>query len=101
MLLIPWLAVFLMGSAAAAGELKVGDRAPDFALQDPTGKAYTLEAPEFRGKVLSIFYVDPDESDMNEHVSEALKRRPTTRSWIAPTTRASGSRISRQPGSPT
>lgn len=73
-LLISWLVVFLTGSAAAAGELKVGDRAPDFTLQDPTGKSYTLEAPEFRGKVLSIFYVDPDESDMNEHVSEALKK---------------------------
>ena len=73
-LLISWLAVFLTGSAAATGELKVGDRAPDFTLQDPTGKTYTLEAPEFRGKVLSIFYVDPDESDMNEHVSEALKK---------------------------
>ena len=73
-LLISWLAVFLSASLAAAGELKVGDRAPDFTLQDPTGKTYTLEAPEFRGKVLSIFYVDPDESDMNEHVSEALKK---------------------------
>jgi uncharacterized protein len=74
LLFIPCLAVFLIAPAAAAGELKVGDRVPDFTLQDPTGKTYTLEAPEFRGKVLSIFYVDPDESDMNEHVSEALKK---------------------------
>jgi predicted transcriptional regulator len=74
LLLISSLAFFLTGFAAAAGELKVGDRAADFTLQDPTGKSYTLEAPEFRGKVLSIFYVDPDESDMNEHVSEALKK---------------------------
>jgi predicted transcriptional regulator len=74
LVLISALAVLLTGSTAAAGELKVGDRAADFTLQDPTGKSYTLEAPEFRGKVLSIFYVDPDESDMNEHVSEALKK---------------------------
>jgi predicted transcriptional regulator len=73
-LVIACLTVFLISSAAGAGELKVGERAPDFTLQDPSGKAYTLEAPEFRGKVLSVFYVDPDEADMNEHVSEALKK---------------------------
>jgi predicted transcriptional regulator len=61
-------------STAVAGELKVGDKADDFMLSDGKGKPYTLESAEFRGKVLSAFYVDPDEADMNDHVSEALKK---------------------------
>jgi len=68
------LAVIFLCSTALAGELKLGDRASDFSLEDSEGKPYTLNSPEFEGKVLSIFYVDPDEADMNEHVSEALKR---------------------------
>ena len=66
--------VLLTYSTAVAGELKVGDKADDFMLSDGKGKPYTLESPEFRGKVLSAFYVDPDEADMNDHVSEALKK---------------------------
>ena len=66
--------VLLTYSTAMAGELKVGDKADDFMLNDGKGKPYTLESPEFRGKVLSAFYVDPDEADMNDHVSEALKK---------------------------
>jgi predicted transcriptional regulator len=72
------LTVVLLCSTARAGELKVGERAPDFTLQDPEGVQYTLDYPEFQGKVLSIFYVDPDEADMNEHVSEALKKAADT-----------------------
>ncbi|OHE19042.1 MAG: hypothetical protein A2X96_07080 [Syntrophobacterales bacterium GWC2_56_13] len=59
-------------SAAAAAELKVGDKAPDFKLKDSTGKQYSLASPEFEGRVMSIFYVDPDEKDMNVHVEDAL-----------------------------
>ncbi len=55
-----------------AAELKVGDKAADFSLKDSTGKAYSLHTPELEGKVLSIFYVDPDEKDLNHHVEEAL-----------------------------
>jgi predicted transcriptional regulator len=73
-----WVAVLativLTYSTAVAAELKVGDRAADFNLMDGKGQEYTLEAVDFQGKVLSIFYVDPDEKDMNEHVSEALKK---------------------------
>jgi predicted transcriptional regulator len=72
--LLSVLTLVLLCSTVLAGELKVGDKAADFSLQDPEGKQYTLEHPEFQGKVLSIFYVDPDEADMNEHVSEALKK---------------------------
>jgi peroxiredoxin Q/BCP len=41
------LAVFIVAAAAAA-ELKVGDRAPAFSLQGTDGKTYTLE--QFKGK---------------------------------------------------
>jgi predicted transcriptional regulator len=68
------LAVVFLCSTVLADELKVGDRAADFSLKDGKGEEYTLNASEFQGKVVSIFYVDPDEVDLNEHVSEALKK---------------------------
>lgn len=66
------LVLLWTASAALAAELKVGDKASDFKLKDATGAEYSLESPEFKGKVLSIFYVDPDEKDMNSHVEDAL-----------------------------
>lgn len=61
-------------STAVAAELKVGDKASDFKLKDSTGKEYSLDHPEFKGKVLYIAYVDPDEADTNNHVEDALKK---------------------------
>ncbi|MCK7511213.1 MAG: hypothetical protein MZV70_48870 [Desulfobacterales bacterium] len=58
----------------SAAELKVGDKASDFNLKDSTGKEYSLDHPQFKGKVLYIAYVDPDEKDMNNHVEDALKK---------------------------
>jgi predicted transcriptional regulator len=70
-----WI-VFLMllwsVSPVAAVELKVGDKAPDFRLKDSLGKEYSLNSTEFKGKVLSVFYVSPAEKDMNAHVEDAL-----------------------------
>ena len=59
---------------SSAAELKVGDKASDFNLKDPTGKEYSLDHPQFKGKVLYIAYVDPDEKDLNNHVEDALKK---------------------------
>lgn len=59
-----------------AAELKVGDKAPDFSLKDSKGKAYSLHSAEFQGKVMSVFYVDPDEKDLNSHVEDALLKDP-------------------------
>ncbi|MFH2120125.1 MAG: hypothetical protein ABIJ25_06990, partial [Pseudomonadota bacterium] len=59
------LALVWTVSAAVAAELKVGDKAPDFKLKDSTGKEYSLASADFEGRVMSIFYVDPDEKDMN------------------------------------
>jgi len=68
------LALLWTVSASLAAELKVGDRAPDFKLKDSTGKEYSLDDPRFKGKVLYIAYVDPDEKDTNNHVEDALKK---------------------------
>ena len=68
------LALVWTASAAVAAELKVGDKAPDFKLKDSTGKEYSLDHPQFKGKVLYIAYIDPDEKDMNNHVEDALKK---------------------------
>ena len=61
-------------TVSLAAELKVGDKAPDFNMKDPTGKEYSFEDPRFKGKVLYIAYVDPDEKDTNSHVEDALKK---------------------------
>lgn len=57
---------------AWASELKVGEKAPDFNLKDSQGKIYSLDSDEFKGRVVSAFYVDPDEKDLNNHVEDAL-----------------------------
>lgn len=68
------LALVWTVSASAAAELKIGDRAPDFKLKDSIGKEYSLDDPRFKGKVLYVAYVDPDEKDTNNHVEDILKR---------------------------
>ena len=72
--LVLLLVLFWTVSSAASVELKVGDKASDFTLKDSTGKEYSLDHPQFKGKVLYIAYVDPDEKDTNNHVEDALKK---------------------------
>ena len=59
-------------SGAIAGDLKVGDKAPDWSFTDGDGKAFTMQ--NWAGKVLLVNYVDPDEKDMNEHFTDAVKK---------------------------
>ena len=66
------LAALLMAVPAAAEELKVGMKASDWSFPDADGKQFTMDT--WAGKVLSISYVDPDESDLNEHYTDALKK---------------------------
>lgn len=61
-------------AVSLAAELKVGDKASDFKMKDSVGTEYSLEDPRFKGKVLYIAYVDPDEKDTNNHVEDALKK---------------------------
>lgn len=59
-------------SGAIAGDLKAGDKASDWSFTDGDGKAFTME--NWAGKVLLINYTDPDEADLNEHFTEAMKK---------------------------
>jgi predicted transcriptional regulator len=70
------LALLWSVSASPAAELKIGDKAMGFKLQDSTGKEFSLDSPDFKGRVMSIFYVDPDEKDMNSHVEDVLLKDP-------------------------
>ena len=67
---------FCCVSPSFAGVLRVGERAPDFSLKDSKGNAYTLQSPEFQGRVLAIFYTDHDKKDLNNHVECALRQDP-------------------------
>jgi predicted transcriptional regulator len=57
---------------ARAVELKAGDKAANFSLKDSLGKAYTLDSDEFKGRVISIFYIDHGKKHLNNHVEDAL-----------------------------
>ena len=54
----------------------LGQPLPEVTLADKDGGRVTGEAwssSELSGKVHVMFYVDPDERDINDHVTEALK----------------------------
>ncbi|MDD5722450.1 MAG: YtfJ family protein [Syntrophales bacterium] len=59
-------------SGGIAGDLKVGDSASDWSLPDTNGTMYTMQ--NWSGKVLLVNYTDPDEKDMNEHFTDAMKK---------------------------
>jgi predicted transcriptional regulator len=64
--------VFLTGGFVLADELKIGAKASDWSYKDSDEKAFTMES--WAGKVLLVTYVDPDESDLNEHFTDAMKK---------------------------
>ena len=55
-----------------AMELKADMKASDWSFKDADGNAFTMAS--WAGKVLVVNYVDPDESDLNEHFTDALKK---------------------------
>src|SRR5208283_6005653 len=71
-LAVVFLVLLWSASVAWADELKIGEKAPNFSLQDYSGKVYTLDSQEFQGRVISIFYNDPDKKNWNKHVEDAL-----------------------------
>lgn len=62
---------FVFAGAASAGELQVGMKATDFSFEDSEGNTFTMDS--WAGKVLMVNYVDPDESDLNEVFTDAVK----------------------------
>ena len=66
-------AIFLMiGASAWAVELRRDMAASNWSFPDADGNTFSMNS--WAGKVLVINYVDPDESDLNEHFTEALKK---------------------------
>jgi len=71
------LTIFIISSTFVFGELPIGEIPPTIVLKDDLGGR--LDGSQWSseelvsGKVLVLFYVDPDESDLNNHVSDALK----------------------------
>jgi predicted transcriptional regulator len=53
------------------GQLRVGDKVSEWTFPDSDEKLFTMK--EWDGMILQINYVDPDESEMNEHVNDAIK----------------------------
>ncbi|NOY82044.1 MAG: transcriptional regulator [Kiritimatiellaeota bacterium] len=67
----------LCGASCWAGGLEVGAPAPRVALSGAAGgrlNGAPWSSSELRGRVHVLFYVDPDEKDLNEHVAQAIKR---------------------------
>ena len=69
--------VFLGCSLAAEAVLPVGKPAPAVSLSGSAGgrlDGTPWSSSESKGKVTVLFYVDPDEKDLNEHVAVALRK---------------------------
>ena len=71
------LTIFIISSTFVFGELPIGQVPPTIVLEGDLGGR--LDGTPWNseelvsGKVIVLFYVDPDESDLNNHVSEAIK----------------------------
>lgn len=72
MLALCVVALAVSVQTASAEPLTIGMKAPDWSFKDADGKSYNMES--WAGKVLLINYVDPDESDLNEHFTDAMKK---------------------------
>jgi len=71
------LMIFLLSALPLSAELPLGEIPPKIILEGDLGgrldgTAWNSEEL-ISGKVMVLFYVDPDESDLNNHVSDALK----------------------------
>ena len=66
------LGVLVMAAVVDAADLQVGMTASDWSFKDADGNVFTMDS--WKGRVLLINYVDPDESDLNEHLTDAMKK---------------------------
>jgi uncharacterized protein len=64
--------LLLWSSMASAEALMAGMKASDWSFKDSEGKAFSMAS--WAGKVLLVTYVDPDESDLNDHFTDAMKK---------------------------
>ena len=71
------VAVVAAAAAGSAQGLVVGKKAPEVMLEGKNGgrvDGTAWKSSELTGKVHAVFYVDPDEQKINEHVEQALKK---------------------------
>ena len=71
-LLMVILVLFMVTNPAFSSELKKGMKATEWKFKDSEKKEFSMES--WKGKVMMINYVDPDESDLNEHFTDAVKK---------------------------
>lgn len=76
---LAWCVLVLAGSPARAAQrlLRTGKPAPPVTLSGKSGgrlDGTPWRSAELRGKVHVLFYVDPDEKDLNEPTAQAIKR---------------------------
>lgn len=64
--------VLLWSSTGSAESLMAGMKASDWSFKDSEGKDFSMAS--WAGKVLLVTYVDPDESDLNDHFTDAMKK---------------------------
>jgi predicted transcriptional regulator len=75
--------LLLSSSLPAAAELTVGQPAPGVVLEGEGGGKISggaCHSDSLTGKVHVLFYVDPDERSVNDHVADALQREDFDRS---------------------
>ena len=80
LLLLPFLLSLSLGA------VELGTMLPDITLDKDNGGRVAggpWSSSELRGKVHLVFYVDPDESDLNEALSDAVKASEPDRSRFA------------------
>ena len=73
--LVTFVFTFVFSNAWA--ELQMGQMPPRVELKDELGgrlDGTAWSSDELRGKVYVLFYVDPDEADLNNDASEALRK---------------------------
>jgi len=73
---LPALLIFCLLPQCASANLEMGNVPKVVTLQDKLGgrlDGTPFSTKEFKDKVTVLFYVDPDEKDLNNDASEALK----------------------------
>lgn len=76
------LLITLFSSTGQNVKLKVGMNAPDWTFTDADGKEFTMDS--WKGQVLQVNYVDPDVSDLNDPVNDAIKKAKDIDKTIGP-----------------
>jgi predicted transcriptional regulator len=66
------LSAGLVSVYGQTGKLEVGMKAPEWVFTDADKNEFTMDS--WAGKVLQVNYVDPDVSDLNDPLNDAIKK---------------------------